>query len=603
MNSRIEKLRLRMKEVGVSVCLIPTSDCHDSEYLPAHFRTREFFSGFTGSAGTLVVSLDEASLFTDGRYFIQAEKELEGSGIKLMRMGEPGVPTVSAYIVNLIKPNEKLGFDGKVVSTEFGCRLERGLKAKSCEIDGEFDPADGIWLDRPELPNEPVFILEQRYTGESTADKIGRIFKIMSEKKVDAHIITSLDDIAWIMNLRGNDIEYNPVFSAFMVMIEGKVYLYTNIAERDDSGEIKKYIRDCGVNLKKYEEFWSDGIQRVNNCTPEGILLDKSRISYALYKALRDGLKVLDERNISTDLKAVKNETEIENIKLANVLDGVAVVKFERWLRERIANKENVTELEAQSKLEEFRRQGEGFVELSFETICAFGEHGAIIHYSSTPESNVKIAGNGLLMIDSGGHYLNGTTDVTRTYMIGEVDEKLKHDYTLVLRANLRILDFIFLRGTRGCNIDTVAREILWKEGLDFKHGTGHGIGYLLDVHEGPNSIRWKIPKDGEAGVIYSEGMLTSNEPGLYFEGSHGIRIETDVLCVHKYTNEFGEFLGFEPVTYVPIDTSAVLVSEMSYEEIGILNRYHALVREKLSPLLEGEDLEYLYSVTEPLVR
>ena len=601
MNGRIEELRLRMKEVGVSACLIPTSDCHDSEYISEHFRVREYFSGFTGSAGTLVVGKEKAALFTDGRYFIQAQEELQGSGVELMKMGEPGVPSVEEFIMSIIDSGDSLGFDGRVVSASFGQKIQKMLKTKNVSINSSFDPAERIWKDRPSVPNEEVFILEEKYSGESSESKIRRIFEKMKEKEVDSHIITSLDDIAWIMNLRGNDIECNPVFLAYMVFCDREVYLYANIAKKEKAGKISQYVEKCGVILKDYEEFWEDGLQRVNNCTLNGLLYDSSRASFALFMALKDGLKVLDERNISTDFKAVKNEAEIENIKKANAVDGAAMVKFERWLRESLDKGLELTELGVQEKLEEFRRKGEGFVELSFETICAYKEHGAIIHYSATEDSNALIEGNGLLMIDSGAHYLNGTTDVTRTYSIGDVDEKLKHDYTLVLKASLRLLDFIFLSGACGCNLDTVVREVFWKEGLDFKHGTGHGIGYLLDVHEGPNSIRWKVSPNKEANVIYKEGMLTSDEPGLYVEGSHGIRIETDILCVPKFENEYGKFLGFEPVTFVPIDVSPILIEEMTDCEIEILNRYHALVRNKLSELLEGEDLEYLYRVTEPL--
>ena len=595
---RLEKLRKRMTEVGVSVCLIPTSDCHDSEYISDYFKVREYYSGFTGSAGTLIVGMNKAALFTDGRYFVQAKRELVGSSIDLMRMGEPGVPTEDEYICSILSDNETVGFDGRLIGSFRGEKIAQAIKNKKCNVDYTFEPAQKVWEDRPKLEFKPIYRLKEEFSGETTLDKIRRIYDYMDSRGVDTHVITSLDDIAWILNLRGDDVTCCPVFFAYIVFAKHECHLYANMG-KDNTDNILLYLKENGIVLHEYDKFYEDGIQRVNNCTQKGLLYNKARLNYATYMKLNNQMKVLDEIEPSTRFKCIKNAVEIKNIREANVKDGVAVVRFERWLHEELKKGNCVTELEAQAKLYEFRTMDKDMIEPSFDTICAYAEHGAIIHYESTPATDCRICDGSFLVMDSGAHYYQGTTDVTRTYCIGEVNEKLKHNYTLVLRSMLKLMNHRFPYGSRGNNLDVVARELFWKEGVDFKHGTGHGIGYLLNVHEGPNRIGWKIPANAEPGIVFEAGMVTSDEPGIYFEGEFGVRIETDILCKEIENNEFGRFMGFEALTYVPIDMKPVLIDEMSEEEIGCLNDYHRLVYEKLSPYLDGDDLNYLKKATE----
>ena len=607
-NLRLAKLREKMSEVGVGICLIPTSDCHDSEYICEYYKTREYFSGFTGSAGSLIVTLKDAALFTDGRYFIQAQKQLSSTEITLMKMGEEGVPGINEYIVQKMSEGDILGFDGRVVNAAFAQNLADRLKEKGCGINYKFDPAENAWENRPPIEFKDVFILDEKYAGECASDKIAAIFEYMKEKGADSHIVTSLDDIAWILNLRGDDVKYCPVFFAYMVFVRQECHLYARIDEKRT--DVLLYLKKIGVFLHDYDEFFEDGLQRVNNCTKQRLLYDKTRISYLTFMTLREGLDYINAPNPSTLKKCIKNPVEIANIMKANVKDGVAVVKFERWLEEELRARRKsletgsttsaslLNEITISDKLEEMRRAEQSFIEPSFETISAYGSNGAIIHYAATKDSNAQIVDGSFLMLDSGGHYYEGTTDVTRTYAIGEVSDKLKQDYTLVLRCMLKLMNLTFPYGARGNNLDVEARSLLWSKGLDFKHGTGHGIGYLSDVHEGPNRISWKIPENSQPGVIYEAGMLTSDEPGLYFEGKYGIRIETDILCVEKFSNEYGRFMGFIPMTYVPIDMTAIYKPDMTPEDIAYLDEYHKTVYEKLSPYLSGDDLEYLKEKT-----
>lgn len=591
---RIASLRAFMTEVGVSVCLIPTSDCHDSEYVSDFYGTREYFSGFTGSAGDLVVSMKEAALFTDSRYFLQAADELKGSGIKLMKCGLPDTPKLEDYIFGLLNSGEKLGFDGKLISSRDGSSMEAKLKEKGCFIDYEFDPAS-IWKERPALVFNPVYELELKYAGEAYKDKLSRVLDVMDKEETSMHIITALDDIAWLLNLRGSDIDCNPVFMSFVIIRDRKVYLYANIKE--ESAAALEYLNKNGIVLKKYDEFFEEGLQSVNNCTSDGLLLDENRISYRIHRSISSKVRRVNRPNPAYEFKGIKNEAEIAAIEHANVVDGVAVVKFDYFLREAVKKGITVTEMDVADKLLELRSKDESFRGVSFETIAGFGEHGAIVHYESSKETDIPIKEGSFLLVDSGGQYLGGTTDITRTYAIGEVDGKLKHDYTLVLKAMLRILDFQFLSGTTAHNIDTLCRDVFWKDGKDYGHGTGHGIGAFLNVHEMPVYIQWRN-KNKIAPVVFEPGMLTSDEPGIYITGEYGIRIENDILCENRFTNEYGTFLGFRPMTLAPIDTSCILIDEMSKDDIRTLNNYHKLVFEKLSPFLEGDELEFLKDCT-----
>ncbi len=600
-SSELTKLREKMTEVGIDVCLIPTSDCHNSEYIAPYYKVREHFSNFTGSAGTLVVLDKEAYLFTDGRYFIQAAKELEGTGITLMKMGEKGVPTLKSFVSDMLDKNMKVGFDGKTMSASFINGLSDANPSCLGLLDPSFEPAENIWTDRPALEHNKVFIMGEKLAGESVKSKLAKIRGVMIKEECDVHITAALDDIAWTVNLRGSDIADCPVFLSYMIISQKEAVLY---ADPEGQHEIIDYLSENGIILKKYADFYDDLKQRENKGTKERVLLDSSKVNYMLYNLASQRYEIVDCDNPATMLKCIKNDIEIENIKKANIYDGVAMVRFNKYLDEILITGDIISEMSVADKLYEFRLMNEEIIEPSFETISAFGSNGAIIHYSATPDTNARIEPKDtFLMMDSGAHYRCGTTDVTRTYSIGNPSEKLKHDYTLVLKAMLRLMNHEFLYGCRGNNLDVIARDVFWKEGLDFKHGTGHGIGYVLNVHEDPVRISFRIPKDSKPSVIFEPGMLSSDEPGIYREGEYGIRIENDILCVVKRENENGLFLGFEPMTMVPIDTKAIIIDEMNDDELNMLNNYHQTVFERLSPYLEGEELDYLKKVTAPLKR
>lgn len=589
---RLYKLREKMKEEGIDCYLIPTSDYHDSEYVSDFFKVRHYFSGFTGSAGTLVVNLESAALFTDGRYFIQAEKELSGSGIKLMKAGEEGVPTISQYLGKCLKEGGVLGFDGKVVMGDDADEYEAVLKKKKGKIIWEKDLAQEIWTKRPPLVHHPVFLLEECYSGESTASKIARVRDAMKEKEASMHILTALDDIAWLFNIRGNDVESCPVAFAFCVITMEQVLLFAKECTEDGS-KVWEYFAENNVTLLSYQDFY----QYVSDIHKQKVLLCKARISCFLRRKLADDVIIVDRPNPTSLMKAVKNQTEMENLRKAHLKDGIAVTRFMYWLKMNVG-KQDMTEVSAAEYIEQLRRENEHFIEPSFSTICAYGANGAIVHYSAAPENCARIKPEGLLMVDSGGHYLEGSTDITRTFALGPLTEEMKKHFTLVLRAMLNLKDTRFLYGCWGVNLDIRAREVFWEQGLDYKHGTGHGVGYLLNVHEGPNGFRWKLIPDYQQNAVLEEGMVTTDEPGIYIEGSHGVRIENELLCRKGEANEYGQFMYFEDLTYVPIDLEAVDISLLEKKDKERLNRYHREVFGKLSPYFEGEELKWLKLVT-----
>lgn len=614
--NRLSKLREGMKAAGIDCYLIPTSDEHGSEYVSGFFMVRKYFSGFTGSAGTLVVTEKEAALFTDGRYFIQAKEELEGTGIRLMKMGEPGVPALKQYLEQCVPDGGCLGFDGRVVSANAADGYEKILEKKKGRLVWNVDLAEDIWTDRPPLVHHPVFLLDECYSGESAVSKIARVREKMMEEGADVHIITSLDDIAWLLNIRGNDVENCPVVLAFCVVSEEKVLLF---AEEGHSGtvkeagsrikdkglemptgsaaawtdEMRRYLKSIGVELLFYEDFY----HYVSGIHGKKVLLCRARINCRLDRALSKDVTVIDRLNPTSLMKAVKNQTEIENLRKAHLKDGAAVTRFMYWLKKN-AGKLSMTEISAAEHLEALRRENEHFIEPSFETICAYGANGAIIHYSAKPGACAEIKPEGLLMVDSGGHYLEGTTDITRTFALGPLTDEMKKHFTLVLRAMLNLKNSRFLYGCRGINLDVRAREILWEQGLDYKHGTGHGVGYLLNVHEGPNSFRWKLMPDYQDNAVLEEGMVTTDEPGIYIEGSYGIRIENELLCRMGEANTYGQFMYFEDLTCVPIDLDAVDAALLSGEDKKRLNGYHKEVYERLAPCFSGEELAWLKKVT-----
>lgn len=583
-----------MKQAEIDCYMIPTSDYHNSEYVSEFFCVRKYFSGFTGSAGTLVVWADQAALFTDGRYFIQAEAQLSGSGITLMKMGEKGVPKLTEYVEQELKEGGTIGFDGRVVTSSDGMKYEAIAEKKGGRVIWDLDLADGIWENRPALPATEVWPLEEAYSGESTEKKLARLREKMEQEKADVHILTKLDDIAWLFNLRAGDVECCPVLLSYAVITAEEAYLFAN--ESAFSEEVKAYLTENGIMLKAYDFFYKYVSAYCSAHEDARLLLCEKQINYRLKKEIGDQISILDKPNPTTRMKSMKNAAEQENLRKAHLMDAVAVTKFMYWLKTSVG-KVPMTEISVDQKLEQLRREHASFIEPSFHTISGYGANGAIVHYSATPENCADIEAKGMLMVDSGGHYYEGTTDITRTFILGEITDRMKQDYTLVARAMLRLMNTRFLYGCTGANLDLAAREVFWEKGLDYKHGTGHGVGYLLNVHEGPNSFRYRI-SDMTQDWVFEEGMITTDEPGIYIEGSHGVRIENELLCRKGEENEYGQFMYFENLTYVPIDLDGIDPSAMEPKEIEFLNRYHQDVYEKLAPYFTGDELSWLREVT-----
>ncbi|MEY8336787.1 aminopeptidase P family protein [Lachnospiraceae bacterium 62-35] len=587
---RIECLREAMKKLGLYAYLIPTADCHDSEYAGSYFRCREYITGFTGSAGTALITEKEACLWTDGRYFVQAEKELEGSGIRLMKMGEEGVPTLEQYLEAELPEGGALGFDGRVVSARKGEELEECAKRKKGTICFHIDLAGSIWADRPKLSCEPVWILDEKYTGKSSREKLRLLRQEMEKEEASVHIITTLDDITWLLNIRGNDIPCNPVALCYFIMTEKKNLLF--IQNRAVDREVQSYLASLQVELHPYEEIY----EYVKQFSEEKILLEKGRISMALWRNIALSNEKIVRMSPCTRMKAVKNRIEMEHIRQAHIKDGIAVTRFLYWLKSNIG-KIPMDEISVSKHLESLRKEQEGYLGPSFETISAYGSNAAMCHYSAAETGGRKLEPRGMYLIDSGGQYYEGTTDITRTVVLGELTGEERLHFTLAAMGMLRLGNAKFLSGCRGVNLDYIAREPFWQRGLDFNHGTGHGVGFLLNVHEGPNAIRWKLLPSCQEWTL-EEGMLTSDEPGIYVEGSHGVRTENLMLCRKEEKNKYGQFMGFEFVTFVPIDLDGIDLSVMENRDIHLLNQYHKTVWEKISPHLEGEEREWLRECT-----
>lgn len=587
-NNRIEKLRSLMKEKDIFAYIIPSADYHQSEYVGEFFKGREFISGFTGSAGTVVITQEKAILWTDGRYFLQAEEELSTSCVELYKMGQENVPTTFEYIENEVPSGSKVGFDGRTISAAMGAILELNLAKKNITISYEDDLLNEIWEDRPALSDAKAFLLDIKYSGEDFTSKIARVREWMRENNTTTHILTSLDDIAWLFNIRGGDIKYNPVVLSYAVITLDKAILFVDENKLND--EIKTSFGEEVVEIKNYFEIY-EFVKTINK--EEIVLIDSNKISYSILKNIPAGVKVVNGMNPSTKFKAQKNSVEIENTKKAHIRDGVAVTKFMYWLKNNIGKIE-ITELSAADKITELRREQGKFIEESFGTIAGYASNGAIIHYSVTKESNTTLKDRGLFLLDSGGQYFDGTTDITRTFALGELTEEEKYHFTTVARAMIRLSDVKFLHGVNGYYLDILARGILWNEGLNYNHGTGHGVGHVLNVHEGPNGFRL----DNKESAILEDGMITTNEPGFYKAGSHGIRLENEMLCVKGEKNEFGQFMEFEPITIAPIDLDAINVELMKEDEKAYLNEYHKMVFDTVSPFLTTEETNWLKEYT-----
>ena len=589
---RIENIRDLMKEKNIYAYIVPSSDYHQSEYVGDYFKSREFMSGFTGSAGTLIISMDEAGLWTDGRYFIQAENELKDSGIKLFKMGEEGVPTIEEYLLEKLPKNSTLGFDGRVMSVKEGQSLANKLAFKGINIEYKYDLVNDIWEDRCSLPTEKAFLLGTEYSGESFSDKLSRIRAVMKEKKATTHILASLDDIAWLFNIRGRDVKSNPVVLSYAVICIDSVYLFI---DKNKIGEdIRAELSKENVQIKGYEEVY-EFIKNIDE--NEVVLIDTSKVNYAIYNNIPSNVQKIEERNPSILFKSIKNEIELKNIRNSHIKDGVAFTKFMYWLKNNIGKIE-ITEISATQKLEEFRREQDKFIEPSFSTIAAYKDHAAMMHYSATEESNYKLEPRDLFLVDSGGQYFDGTTDITRTIALGPIPENVRKDFTNVVRGMIRLSKAKFLYGCRGYNLDILARGPLWEEGVDYKCGTGHGIGFVLNVHEGPNGFRWKVREDIDDTCILEEGMVTTNEPGVYVENSHGIRIENEIVIRKAEKNEYGQFMDFEVITFAPIDLDAIDESLILKDEKVYLNNYHKQVYDKISPYLNEEEKQWLKTYT-----
>lgn len=593
MKRELELLREKMRETGVDACLIPTSDFHGSEYVGDYFKCREYISGFTGSAGTLVITLDEAGLWTDGRYFLQAAKQLEGSGIMLRKERQPGVPAIEEYLKRTLKRGETLGFDGRCIMQDSAEKLITQLNAQGVAVRTDIDLAGAVWKNRPELSAQPVWPLPVEYAGESSQSKIERVREFLVEKKADYLLLTSLEDIAWLLNMRGNDVESTPVILSYLLLGEKKLTWY--VQEKCLSEKIKILLDMQGIKAAPYAQIYADVKELPED---ESVYYDKSAVNTALVSSLPEKVKKIEGVNPTFLFKAKKNPVEVENERNAHIKDGIAVTKFIYWLKSQIG-KTKITEISAAERLEQFRNAQEHYVEPSFAPIIAYKEHGAIVHYSATKESDVELKPESFVLADTGGHYLEGTTDITRTIALGSLTQEEKEMYTAVLKAHIQLEMARFLQGCSGQSLDVLARTPLWEKGLDYNHGTGHGVGYLLSVHEGPNSFRYRPSVNGRNDCVFEEGMITSDEPGIYLEGKFGIRLENMIVCQKDMENDYGSFLCFDVLTLVPFERSAIIAEELSTKEKEWLNKYHQKVFETIAPYLTEEETGWLREETQ----
>ena len=593
-NERLKALRALMKERNIDIYVVPTSDFHQTETVGSYFRAREFMSGFTGSEGTLVVTLDEAALWVDGRYFLQAAKQLEGSEIIKMEMGEPGVLTIPQYIYKNLPKEGVVGFDGRVVNTHFAMALAEEALIKSGSVYCEEDLVGMVWEDRPELPKDKAWFLEEEFSGEKSSDKIAKLQQYIEEKDCDMQILSTLDDIAWLTNMRGNDVEFFPVVLAYMVVTTREKYLFMDTSKLDD--KLKDEFDEIGLELREYDEIY-DFAREIN---VERVLVNLNTLNYKIFSNIRPEVEVVDDLSPTQLWKACKNPVELENNKRAHIRDSVAQTKFIYWLKNAVKTQE-LTEISAAEKLLEFREAQERFIEPSFETIAGYEKNAAFVHYHATENDYAKLEAKGFLLVDSGAHYSDGSTDTTRTIVLGPISDKQKDHYTAVLRGMIRLSKAKFLYGCTGMNLDILCRGIMWDLNLDYKHGTGHGVGYISTIHEESNGFRWRKVEGINDGAVLEEGMVTSNEPGLYLEGEYGIRIENEIVVKKDVANEFGQFMSFDTITFVPIDTEAINKELMCDDEIEWLNNYHKNVYDKIEKYLEDDERAWLKEATKAI--
>lgn len=583
---KVEKLRQLMKENKMDAYIIPSFDAHQSEYVADYWKSRQWISGFTGSAGTVVITLEDAGLWTDGRYYIQAEKQLEGSGIRLFKMAEPGVPSFIEWLKDVLKEGNTIGFDGSVFSVDMVKDMEKEFKSKKITLKIEQDLINELWKDRPEMPKGSIFVHDVKYAGKSREEKLNQVREEMNNKGANYYLLTSLDDIAWLLNIRGTDVVNNPVVIANVIVGQSKCHLFVDSSKVPQ--EVKLGLVSEGVELEEYNEI-QKFLQGLTS--KDAIIFDTNKTNICLYNAINIDTAKIECPNVTTKLKAIKNEIEIENLKCCEIKDGVAMVKFIKWLKTSI-DKEKITEISAADKLEGFRKEIELFVGLSFDTIAGYKDHAAMMHYKASEETEYTLKNEGFFLVDSGGQYYNGTTDTTRTIVLGKLTEEEKRDYTLVLKANISLSIAKFLDGSTGANLDVLARQPIWQYGLDYKCGTGHGVGFFLNVHEGPQGFR------ANNYMKLEKGMVITNEPGIYKEGKFGIRTENMMIIVEDEKTEFGEFLKFEAITYCPIDLDGINKDMLTEMEKQWLNNYNKDVYAKLTPYLDEDERTWLEDET-----
>lgn len=587
---RLKTLRKLMQKKGLNIWMIFLSDYHGSESVSAHFSEIEYISGFTGTNATVVVTEKEAGLWTDGRYFIQAKNQLEGSGIKLFEMGNKGVPTVEEFLEENLKPGMVLGYDGRMLCAYDHNRYLKLARRNNAKIKSSFNILDEMWQDRPPMPASSVWILKKKYAGASVEKKLEKTRKLIAKKGADATIISSLYDIAWLLNLRGSDIDYVPVFMSYLYLSKERCILFINPSVL--SPKVWSHLKDNHIKVRRYEKVYST----LRTVEDRRILIDPFAVNSALVSSLPKGTKLIKAAMPTLALKAKKNKTEIKNTRLAHIRDGVAVTKFIYYIKQNIG-KETITEMSAADYLHSLRAQQKHFLDESFPTISAYGANAAMMHYEPSRENDVELEPKGFLLVDSGGHYLEGTTDITRTIALGELTDEEIHGYTLTLRGHLRLMAANFPKGVICQNLDVLSRGVFWDEALDYRCGTGHGVGHILNVHEGPNNFRWQITDKLPACELKC-GMITTDEPGLYEEGKFGVRIENELLCVKRGESEYGTYLGFDCLTVCPIDLEAVDISALTDYEKRTLNDYHKFVYKTLSPYLEKDEQKWLKEVT-----
>lgn len=592
-DDRIHLLRKEMEKEAIDCYMVVTDDFHASEYVDDYFKEREWLSGFTGSQGTLIVTQEEAGLWTDGRYFLQAEEELSDSQITLYKDGIKDVMTITEYLKYTLNDHMVLGYDARTVSTHLGEKIKNSLKDLNIKYKTDLDLVDRIWFNRPQFPHKPIWLLDVEFAGKTREEKLAQLRETFDENDVSAVLISSLDDIAWLYNIRGNDVLYTPVAMAYTLVTDIGATLY--IALDAVSEEVEDILIASGIRIKDYFSVYEDIKEIYGNPDSPKLMLDKSSVNEALVSSVHNPVF---KSNPTSLAKAVKNPVEIKNFRNAHLKDGVALTKLIYQLKKAVESKSiyKETELSIEAKLTDLRRQQEGFLSLSFESIVASNHHGAIVHYQPTPDSDISIE-DGFILIDTGAQYMDGTTDVTRTVSIGEISDQMKIHYTAVLMGHLNIANAKFPMGTQGGHLDAFARKPLWDLGLDYNHGTGHGVGYLLNVHEGPNSIRKGSDATG-FGAAFEKGMITSNEPGYYWENNYGIRLESLILCIYGSNPGFFEF---ETLTLAPFDKASIKKEMMTAEQIETLNNYHQKVFELLSPYLEEDEIAWLRAETEAI--